>query len=203
MSILKRFKERYGTGDIPWDAGKPDFNLINIVTKRPIPNCRALEIGCGTGDNTVWLSQQNFIVTGCDISEIAVEKAAQKAFKAKAECTFIVADFLNQEIQGAPFGFVFDRGCFHSYSANKERTEFASNVAHHLKKDGLWLSIIGSADDQPREVGPPRHTAREIINAVEPYFEILSLASSHFGSNRLHPPKAWVCLLQKREKHCD
>jgi hypothetical protein len=34
---------------------------------------------------------------------------------------------------------------------------------------------------------------------VESYFEILSLFSSHFDSNRQDPPRCWVCLMQKRD----
>jgi hypothetical protein len=36
MSIEDRFKERYKTGNIPWDIGKPDFNLIETVAKNSI-----------------------------------------------------------------------------------------------------------------------------------------------------------------------
>lgn len=81
---------------------------------------------------------------------------------------------------------------------NEERKMFAENVAAHLEKDGLWLSIIGNADEQRVGPGPPQRTARDIVNSVEPYFEILSLVSSHFGSNRPNPPRAWVCLMRKR-----
>ncbi|NVM22185.1 MAG: methyltransferase domain-containing protein [Desulfobacterales bacterium] len=192
------FEDRYRTGDTPWDLGKPDFNLTDMATKRPIRSCKALEIGCGTGDNAVWLARQGFVVTGTDISEIAVQKAMEKTSKAGVKCTFLVIDFLNHEIPGAPFGFVFDRGCFHSFDSAEERKQFAKNVASHLAKGGLWLSIVGSADAQPRDHGPPTRTARDIVTAAEPYFEILSLNSSHFGSNRPNPPRAWVCLMCNR-----
>ena len=69
MSIENRFKKRYKTGHTPWDIGKPDFNLTETVTKTPIENCKALDIGCGTGDNSIWLAQKQFQVTGTDISE--------------------------------------------------------------------------------------------------------------------------------------
>jgi len=62
----------------------------------------------------------------------------------------------------------------------------------------LWLSLVGSADDQRPGPGPPRRTARDIVNAVEPSFEILSLVAGHFGSNRPDPPGCWVCLMRKR-----
>ncbi len=198
MATEERFKKRYESGDTPWDIGKPDFNLIQTVTTMALNPCKALDIGCGTGDNSIWLSQKNFQVIGIDISEIAIQKAIEKASKANVKCKFIVIDFLTNKIEGAPFGFVFDRGCFHSLGSDEERKSFAENVAGHLEEDGLWLSLVGSADEQRQSPGPPRRTARDIVNSVEPYFEIHSIVSSHFGSNRPDPPKAWVCLMRKR-----
>jgi methyl halide transferase len=199
MSVNKRFKERYKTGNTPWDIGKPDFNLIETVTKIAIESCKALDIGCGTGDNSIWLAQKQFQVTGTDVSEIAIEKAKEKALKNNVKCTFLVVDFFKSRIEGAPFGFVFDRGCFHTFDSNKERKKFAKNIASNLEKNGLWLSLIGSADERRQGPGPPQRTANDIVAAVEPYFEIFSLFSSHFDSNRQNPPKCWVCLMQKRD----
>jgi SAM-dependent methyltransferase len=198
MTVEKRYKERYEAGDTPWDIGKPDFNLIRVVNTTPIRPCKALDIGCGTGDNTIWLSQQNFQVIGIDTSEIAIEKAREKALKANVKSKFDGVDFITSHIEGAPFGFVFDRGCFHSLNSEEERKVFAENVSKHLEKDGLWLSIIGNADEQRQGPGPPQRTARDIVNSVEPYFEILSLVSGYFGSNRPNPPRAWICLMRKR-----
>lgn len=199
MSDQERWEERYRTGSTPWDIGRPDFNLTEMVTERPIRNCKALEIGCGTGSNAVWLAQQNFSVTATDVSDIAIQKAKERASDAGVKCVFLVSDFLNDEIPGAPFGFVFDRGCFHSFDSDEERKQLAENVAFHLEKEGLWLSLVGSTDGPPREVGPPQRSARDIVIAVEPYFEILSLSSSHFDSESPEPPRNWVCLMRKRE----
>ena len=199
MSTENRFEERYKTGDTPWDHGTPDVNLVDMVMQRPISKCKALDVGCGTGDNAIWLAQQHFVVTGCDISQTAIEKAKEKASISNVNCSFIVADFLNSRIPGLPFDFVFDRGCLHSVDTDEERSRFAKNIASHLKKGGLWLTLAGNADEQLREIGPPQLTARELVAAVEPYCEIISLAVSNFGSNQLDPPKAWVCLMRKRE----
>ena len=180
MSMENRFEERYKAGDTPWDHGTPDVNLIDMVIQRPIPKCKALDVGCGTGDNAIWLAQQYFVVTGCDISQTAIEKAKEKASMSNVNCSFIVADFLNNRIPGSPFGFVFDRGCFHSVETDEERRRFAENVASHMEEGGLWLTLMGNADGQFREIGPPQLTARELAAAVEPYCEIISLAASHF-----------------------
>jgi SAM-dependent methyltransferase len=198
MTVEERYRERYKSGNTPWDVGRADYNLIEVVTQKPVQNCKVLDIGCGTGDNSIWLAQNRFQVIGTDTSDIALAKAKEKASKANVECVFVLVDFLKNEIQGAPFGFVFDRGCFHSFRSENDRRRFAQNVAAHLEEAGLWLTIVGNADEHRQGPGPPKRTAGDIIWAVEPYFEILSLQSSHFGSNRPNPPRAWRCLMQKR-----
>ena len=200
MTMKDRFRERYKSGDTPWDIGKPDFNLLEVVAGKPISSCKALDIGCGTGDNAIWLAQNGFQVTGTDASNIALEKAREKASKGNVKCDFILADFPNSKIEGAPFRFVFDRGCFHAFTSGKDRNTFAKNVAAHLEEGGLWLTLVGNADEDRQGPGPPQRTAGDIVLAVEPYFEILLLMSSHFGSNHLNAPSAWRCLMQKRHR---
>lgn len=79
MTVEEQYRERYKSGDTPWDVGQPDFNLIEIVTQKPILSCKVLDIGCGTGDNSIWLAQNRFQVIGTDTSDIALEKAREKA----------------------------------------------------------------------------------------------------------------------------
>lgn len=192
------YEERYQTGDTPWDHGMPDFNLTERVKQRPISACKALDIGCGTGDNSIWLAKQGFNATGCDISKTAIGRAKDKASKAGVKCSFMVADFLTDSIPALPFGFVFDRGCLHCITDEDDRRRFVKNVAFHLAEDGLWLSLVGNADEPEREVGPPQLSATELVSVVEPCFEILSLETGHFGSDQENPPQAWICLMRKR-----
>jgi len=200
MKAEDKYKERYKSKDTPWDIGKPDFNLIEIVNQIQIQKCKALDIGCGSGDNSVWLAQNGFKIIGIDTPDDALEKAKNKALKVNAACTFLNIDFyfFNNIAEEAPFGFVFDRGCFHSFNSEQDRIVFAENVAAHLKESGLWLSLVGNADEQRKTPRPPRRSAKDIILAVEPYFEVLSLTTSHFGSNNPNPPRAWRCLMRKR-----
>ena len=192
------FEERYQTGNTPWDHGMPDFNLTDLVRHQPIAACAALDIGCGTGDNSIWLAQQGFDVTGCDLSETAIVRAKEKASDAVVDCSFLVADFLVDPIDEAPFRFVFDRGCLHCITDEEDRLRFAENIAAHLSEGGLWLSLVGNADEPEREVGPPQLSATELISVIEPYFELLSLQTGHFGSDQEDPPQVWICLTRKR-----
>lgn len=195
------YEERYQTGETPWDHGVPDKNLIACVERRPIAPCKALDIGCGTGDNSIWLASQGFKVTGCDLSKTAIERAMDKASKAGMDCSFHVVDFLKARLAEAPFEFAFDRGCLHCIDEESDRRKFAENIATHLETGGLWLSLIGNADEPEREVGPPQLTAAEVVAVVEPCFEILSLETGHFGSDQDEPPRCWICLIRKRTKY--
>jgi SAM-dependent methyltransferase len=168
--------------------------LVGMIESRAIAPGRTLEIGCGTGTNAIYLAQHGFEVVGVDISPVAVENARVKAH---GRCRFETVDFLNEAPPGGPFQFVFDRGCFHTFDEDHERVRFAENVATALTDGGLWLSLIGSTEGEPREAGPPRRTAREVINAIEPSLEILQLRSGEFDicGEQL---KAWLCLARKR-----
>ncbi len=192
------FEERYQTGNMPWDHGMPDGNLIAWVKQWPIEPCKVLDIGCGTGEDSIWLTRQGFHATGCDLSKTAVKQAQAKAAATGVRSIFIMADFLEGKLPGLPFGFAFDRGCLHCIDGKADRRRFAQNVADHLTEAGLWLSLIGNADEPEREVGPPQLTATEVAAAVEPCFEILSLEAGHFGSDQDGPPRAWICLMRKR-----
>jgi SAM-dependent methyltransferase len=197
-SKQEQYKERYKAKATPWDTGRPDFNLVDIVTKTPIEKCKALDVGCGSGHNSIWLARQEFLVTGVDVSEIALQTAKENALKDNVSCTFLLLDFFEKDIPGLPFHFIFDRGCFHSYDSDQERKIFAERAAYHLDEAGIWFAIIGSTDEPQGHPGPPKRSARDVVVAVEPIFEILSLTASHFESNRPNPPKAWACLMKKR-----
>ncbi len=195
----EHFKQSYQTGQTPWDIGKPDFNLIQTVSSTPIEPCKTLEIGCGTGDNAIWMAEQGFDVVAVDASPIAIEQAKNKAANAGAKCDFAVLDVFQGHIQEAPFHFAFDRGFFHTIDAPEMRKSFAETVGGLLDDDGLWLSLSGNADEKRGDrPGPPQLSARDIVTAVEPLFEILSLVSSHFEAKLPHAPRNWVCLMRKR-----
>jgi methyl halide transferase len=196
--MKKRFENRYKSGDLPWDIKRPDFNLVNSIKTFEIQPGRALDIGCGTGDNAIWLWKMGFGVTGVDISETAINMARRKAEANKVAVEFHVADFLSVDTPEKPYGFVFDRGCFHTFDRKKKRKMFANNVSKVLKPGGLWLTLAGNYDDGRLDKGPPKRKASEIAKAVEPYFEILSMAQGRFDSNDEVPSKIWICLMKRK-----
>jgi methyl halide transferase len=191
------WNEHYASGQMPWDSDEPDPALVATVEAGTIPAGRALEVGCGTGTNALWLAAHGFNALGVDVSPLAIDRARAKMGDAAIACRFEVLDFLKDRPEG-PFDFVFDRGCFHVFDAPEVRARFAALVAAVLTPGGLWLSLIGSTEGAPRDTGPPRRSARDIASAVEPALEIVQLRSIHFDPHLDMPPAAWLCLSRVR-----
>ena len=198
MHDKQGWEQRYETNELPWDTGRADGNLSAALERYDIAPCRVLELGCGTGSNAIWLAQQGFDVTALDISEVAVARARQAAKRAAVTVSFTAADVLSDPLPEGPFGLAFDRGCFHSLDEASARSLFGRAVGDRLEDGGYWLSLIGSADGAPRDIGPPRWPASDIVAAVEDRFEILLLEATHFDSDQADPPLAWMCLMRKR-----
>ncbi len=204
------WEQLYRDDFMPWDTGGADSHLVRVVRETPIRPCKALDVGCGTGSNAIWLADQGFEVTATDLSESALKLARAKSGAEK--CTFIHADFFEAPLPGNDFEFVFDLGCFHLFDEAAQRERFARLVAECLVTGGHWLSVSGSCDGP--EMGPPRRTARDITHATEPYFEILCLIATKLDEPSqeqrealgLPPgsqPRAWAGLLRKRDKGSD
>lgn len=190
------WNESYASGQLPWDTGQPEPLLVEFVTSSGVKPGPTLEIGAGTGTNAIWLAERGFDVFGVDVSPLAVERAQAKIEGRTLSCRFAVWDILATTPSGGPFQFVFDRGCFHVFDEPDERQRFATQVAAVLASGGLWLSLMGSTEGPPREVGPPRRSAREVTLAIEPTLEIVELRSAEF---REHGARAWFSLSRRRE----
>jgi SAM-dependent methyltransferase len=200
-----KWEQLYQGGFKPWDTGRPDSHLVSVVRERGLYAGGALEIGCGTGTNAIWLAQQGLTVTAIDVSATAL--ALARAKPGAERCTFVQGDFLDLPAPAEPFTFVFDLGCFHIFDAPAERSRFAKRVFDFLAPHGLWLCVSGSADGP--QVGPPGRSALDIVLAAEPYFAILALTATALDLPSaadladMHLPTAiefrgWSCLMRRR-----
>jgi SAM-dependent methyltransferase len=189
------WNESYASGELPWDTGEPEPILVEFVSSGRVEPARALDIGTGTGTNSIYLAEHGFDVLGIDIAPRAVERANAKLNGRALPCRFAALDILAAAPEGGPFEFAFDRGCFHVFDEAEERARFAAQVAAALAPGGLWLSLIGSTEGPSREVGPPRRSAREVTLAIEPILEIVELRAAEF---RGHGAPAWLCLSRQR-----
>ncbi|MBU1700343.1 MAG: class I SAM-dependent methyltransferase [Candidatus Eisenbacteria bacterium] len=141
--------------------------------------------------------EKGFQVTGVDLSDIAIEEAKEKVEQNNLKYVLMVDDFLEWKTCREKFAFVFDRGRYHTFDFREERMRFVRNISKCLKIIGIWMSIIGNANQKRIEPGPRRRSATEVIEAAEPHLEILSLTSEYFGSNGKDPARAWIALFKR------
>lgn len=193
-----QWDERYASGEAPWDVGVTDEHLSGFLADGSLTSGRALEIGCGTGTNAVFLASRGFDVVGLDVSTLAVERARERASANGVRCAFHRLDFLRDEVPGGPFRLVFDRGCFHIFDEAEERARFVSRLARLLEPAGLWLSLVGSTEGPERLEGPPRRSAQDLVQAIEPELEVVELRRVWFTSSRPEPAAAWLVLSRRR-----
>ena len=194
--------QRYVTGDTPWDSGEPSRELERILAEGLIRPCRALELGCGTGTNAVFLAKRGFDVSAVELVPQAIAQVRRRADEAGIRVRFVEADFFALPDLGPPFPFVLDRGLYHVLrSVNVER--YREIVANLTEPGGLYLTLAGNANESnPPEGGPPRVHAHEICLELGPAFEVVQLREFHFDGVRIEGreirPLAWSALLRRK-----
>jgi SAM-dependent methyltransferase len=184
---------------IPWNSEAPPDALVDLVRSGKVRPCRAIDLGCGAGNYAIWLAGQGFDVTGVDSSQTAIRIAREKAKKAGAKCTFIVADLLGDlhEIEGK-FDFGYDWELLH-HVMPEDRDTYAKNVYSLLNSGATYFSVCFSEEDpQFGGTGKIRVTPirtvlyfsseSEIRELFTPYFTIRELKTvtvpGKFGSHR-------------------
>ena len=93
----------------PWDMGARE-ELMSLLESGRIKPCRAIDLGCGTGANAIYLAQQGFDMTGVDYAAGAIEKARARATEAGVQVNFIVDDLTNLRHVSGRFDFLLDYG---------------------------------------------------------------------------------------------
>src|ERR1051326_3811785 len=103
-SEIEHWESRYRTIEPPpWDTGRPSLELQRRLSQFPIPRGGAIELGCGSGSQAVWLAQRGFDVTAIDISPTAIAQAELQAKKAGVAVRFLAADVTELPDLGPPF----------------------------------------------------------------------------------------------------
>src|SRR3972149_2200942 len=107
----------------PWDTGITPPEVVDWVRRRYPVGGRAIDIGCGTGTNVVFLARHGFSVLGIDISRRAIALARRRAKQAGVACDLRVGDVsrLEQLPITDPFDLALDIGCFHVLSTDGRR----------------------------------------------------------------------------------
>jgi SAM-dependent methyltransferase len=108
--VVRLFYEAwYRVASPPW-SGAPRSELVELVTSGALKPGRALDLGCGEGDNAVFLAQHGFAVTAVDFAPAAIAKARRKARAAGVSVDFLVDDLTRPQLLRGTFDLLVDYG---------------------------------------------------------------------------------------------
>jgi len=181
-------------GTPPWDIGHPQPVFEALIKGGEIKPGRALDIGCGRGENAIMLAMNGCDVTGIDLVDNAISDAKAKAMERHAKVNFVVGNVLRMDLLFMEYEFdvVIDSGLFHAMT-DEERPVFARQVHRVLKPGGKYFMLYFS-DKEPEGHGPRRISKPEIEQTSRRFFKIIYIKDSAFES-RFGPGRREAYLL--------
>lgn len=140
------FRLFYRLGFTPWEGHPLAQSLRNLVEDNDsngspaLPPGAALELGCGTGDTSIYLAKQGWQVTAVDFVPAALEKARAKA--GAENVGFVQADVrqLRQTGLSGPFQLIVDNGCLHNMN-DDDRDSYVREVSAVAAPDARLLIV--------------------------------------------------------------
>ena len=141
--MLRDFEQMYLAGEAPWDTGVPSTELGTRLAAGQIPpGGMAVDLGCGTGTNVLYLARHGWQAVGVDYAIGAIRAARRKAsarpLDVAGRCTFHRGDVTDLSFLGPPFDLALDMGCFHTLGPG-ERGRYAHGLARLLRPGAIYM----------------------------------------------------------------
>ncbi len=182
-SSLISWEDAYKTRP-PWDIGRPQPAFVELVQAGELNKGRVLDVGCGTGENALYLAERGFSVVGVDLSTRAIEAAKEKASERRLKADFVLENALSLDFKNGYFDSAIDSGLFHTFNDN-HRVVFACEIARVLKTGGGYFMLCFSDKEPTNWGGPRRITKEEIETTFCPLFNINYIKDAYFAT-RIH-----------------
>ncbi len=179
----------YWFGKTPWDTGVTPPELRAVVDNGQVQPGRALDLGCGTGTNVLYLAQHGFDAVGVDISSRAIAVAQRKIEQAGLAQRAHVYSGDVTRLDALPiiglFNLALDMGCLHGVDL-AARSRYAAGLAAHTQTGGLYLLYaFGPRSWLGRRMGL---TTEETERLFMPAFTLLQV---NHGQDRAGEESAW------------
>jgi len=160
------FAGMYAEGIPPWQIDRPQPEVLQLIEQGKFES-PVLDLGCGTGDNTIELARHGLVVKGLDAVTEALERARKKMEQAglKQSPEFVLADALRLAESGLKARTVLDCALFHTFS-DEERKDYIRGLEAVLSPAGR-LHILSFSELETRQPGPRRLSLLEITESFE------------------------------------
>ena len=176
----------YRLGFAPWER-RPVAPAWQRLTEGPgaLPPGRALDVGCGTGRDAVYLAKRGWQVTAVDIVADAIGKARQRAAQEGVQVQWITGDVSALGGLGLEPGYtlLYDFGCIQGLS--DPAREGAAAGMTRLAAPGATLLLVAFAPSSRRLLLPRGMGEDEVIGLLGDAWE---LAEAEQAAGPAAPP---------------
>lgn len=184
-----------GAAATPWEIGRPQGAIVRAAEAGLVVGA-VLDVGCGTGENALYLAARGHAVMGLDASETAVARAREKAAaRGLASAQFHVWDALQLRRLRKRFDTVVDSGLFHVFP-DGERRLYAQSLAE-VTAPGSDVLLLCWSDAEPPGPGPRRVAEYEIRDAFRSIFAVMEVTPALFEKADGVPAQAWLARLTR------
>ncbi len=174
------FGWRYLTGQTPWDTGITPPEIVRLIEDENLPAGRAIDLGCGTGTNVIYLAKHGWQATGIDFVASAISEAQRKARRegVAAATQFISGDVsrLDEMELDGPFDLAVDIGCGHGLLP-QDQQRYARALGTIMRPGGVLMAYMFRPTPQW-----PRGLAPEAVEAL--FVPAFRLVWSNLGTDR-------------------
>jgi SAM-dependent methyltransferase len=186
----------YREGTPPWESGVPSAELVRTIEADLIPRGTALELGCGTGADAVYLATQGFDVTAVENSPTALERARGRAQEEDVLLRFVLDDVFEFGRTCGPFDLVYDAGFYH-FARHRDLQHLLDVLWRVTRPGSFYFALAGNAGESTED-GPPRVSEEEIRMELGRLFDFVHLQPFRFESpRRTEGYLGWSILMQR------
>ena len=137
---------------IPWDVHQAQPRLMELEALGGFSG-EVLDIGCGLGDNAIYLASRGHSVTGLDGSPAAIEEARRRAATAGVTVNFDVADATTLSGYEGRFDTVVDSALYHCLDDEGQQAYIAA--LYRVTRPGARLHLSCFSDGNVNGVIAP------------------------------------------------
>lgn len=129
------YDNRYNQSEFYWGSN-PSLLCYEVLKLRPpLKRLRVLDLGCGEGKDSLFFARNGYEVTGVDLSEVGLQKAASRSRAAGVNVQFILSD-INEFRLSQNYDVIFSSGAL-QYLKSDLRAELIENLKKHTTADGV------------------------------------------------------------------
>jgi SAM-dependent methyltransferase len=129
------------SGRAPWEMDGPRPEVVELVESGQLRPSPAIDLGCGTGDNVIYLARNSFNALGVDISTKAINQARKKARDAGVQARFRVGDVTQFAELERPFDLVLDYGCLSCIIGTPARERYVQSLLKLTRAGSIYILL--------------------------------------------------------------